>query len=124
MGGNVPDLDDMDVVPLDLVGNYWTPEMPGESKRAYFDSIQVSQFKQPEEEDVVIELLTAFFYAKDNGRIVKFCNASKRLVAALQQAHIERGTPILITFMGKKKNSTNQFKSDVWSVKPLQVKVK
>ena len=51
-------------------------------------------------------------------------NGSKRLVATIEGA-IESGeivlgqTPVRITYIGKVKNKTNQFKSDRWSVKPI-----
>lgn len=122
--GNAPDLDDAEIIPIDLVSNYWTPENFKEFKNVYFIGFQMAPYRDQENEDVVIELETAFFVEKSNGNATTWCNASKRLVAALKQNHINEGTPIRVTFMGKKKNSTNQYKSDMWSVNLLMAKVK
>ena len=120
---DLPDLDTAAIIPLDLSSAYWTPLNKGESKRVYFDRVETVQYSDPQDEDVVIELETAFFFEKVNGVTKRFSNAGKRLVAVFQNNHLERGTPVLITYLGKKKNSTNQFLSDDWSVKPLMIKV-
>lgn len=125
MGDELPDLDEGEIIPLNMVSNYWTPETPGENKRVYFDCLQMEFFKQQGgEEDEVIELEAAYFFQKVNGVQVKFCNASTRLVAEIKKNHIQRGMPILITFMGKKKNSTNQYKSDMWAINPIRIKIR
>lgn len=121
----IPDLDEATIVPLELGSSYWTPQDRGEFKRVYFDCIKNVDYQstKPGEEDVVIPLLTAFFYESKNKEIKNFSNASKRLIGILENNHIERGTPVLITYLGKKKNTTNEFKSDDWSVKPLMLKI-
>lgn len=121
--GDLPDLDEADVVPLDMASNYWSPTQPGESKRVYFDKIQVVQVQDSQDKEVVIDLPCAYLFEKSNGEVKTYCNGSKRLVAIFERNHIERGTPILITYLGKKRNSTNAFLSDDWSVKPLILKI-
>ncbi len=122
--GALPDLDEATIVPLDLSSAYWTPTKPGESKRVYFDCIRTVLYNDPKQgEDVVIDLPTAFFFESKGGQIKSYSNASKRLIACFENNHMERGTPILITYMGKKKNSTNNFLSDDWSVNPLMLKI-
>lgn len=123
-GGDIPDLDDAFVSPLELAGNYWTPENPGDSKRLYFDCIKEIEVQSIQEPDTLIPLPCAFFYEVKKGVVTNHCNGSKRLVAILENNHIERGMPILVTYMGKKPNTTNSFKSDHWSVKPLMLKIK
>jgi hypothetical protein len=124
-GGELPDLDDATIVPLDLSTSYWTPVNKGESKRVYFDCIRNVPYNDPKQgDDVVIDLQTAFFFESKAGEVKSYSNASKRLIAAFENNHMERGTPIIITYMGKKKNSTNAFLSDDWSVKPLMIKAK
>lgn len=121
--GDLPDLDEADVVPLDLASSYWTPQQPGEFKRVYFDDIKVMQVQDNNDKEVVFDLPCAFFFEKTKGEVKTYCNGSKRLVAIMERNHIERGTPILITYLGKKRNSTNSFMSDDWSVKPLILKI-
>lgn len=127
MTGELPDLDDeenVQVSPLDLAGNYWTPTEPNESKKVYFDCIEVAQYRDVNDADVVVELTTAYFYTKSKADGVKrWSNASKKLISIIERNHIERGTPLQITYLGKKKNATNNFKSDDWSVKPLILKI-
>lgn len=120
---NLPDLDDFEVVPIDLSSNYWTPQIPGESKRCYFDSIADIEVQDINDKEIIVEIPCAFFYGSAGKVVSRFANGSKRLVAVLKNNHIERGTPLEITFLGKVKNSTNSFKSDSWSVKPLMLKI-
>ena len=118
----LPSLDEAPAVPYDLMADYWTPENPGESKRMFFDRIGVRGVKDMNT-DEVIELECAFFLENVNGEVKSVSNGSKRLVGAILANNIKRGTPLLVTYLGKKSNKTNQFKSDSWSVKPLIVQL-
>lgn len=123
---NLPNLHDADVSPRELSSEYWTPENENEYKVG-----------------VVIEIVEENYTNDDTGETVKLpCvimlaqnrdlsfstirNGSKRLVATVQAA-IDSGelipteTPVRITYLGKSKNRTNQFKSDRWSVRRLTV---
>jgi hypothetical protein len=116
---DIPDLSDADVMPIELTTLYWTPENKGDEKRVYFDCFKTRLMPVLREGDEAEVLPCAFFYEKTADGIISLCNASKRLVAALEGNFVQRGTPLLITYMGKKKNTTNQFMGDSWSVKPL-----
>lgn len=116
---DLPDLDDAEVLPLELSSLYWTPEASGETKRVYFDCIKMREMPSMKEGEPAQILPCAFFYEKVDGDVVAICNASKRLVAAIEGSFIKRGTPLIIEYQGKKKNATNQFHSDIWSIKPL-----
>jgi len=122
-GDNLPSLEDAEVGPFDLSGNYWTPEKEGESKLAYFLEIKTRPVQDQENKDVVRDLPCAFFLEKVDGEMQTICNGSKRLVACIENNNITKGTPLKITYLGKKKNSTNQFKSDSWKVNPLLIKI-
>ena len=39
----------------------------------------------------------------------------------LENGSLKSGMPLKITYMGKKKNKTNNFQSDNWSVRPLRL---
>lgn len=116
---DLPDLDDAQVLPMELTTLYWTPEKPGESKRMYFDCVKFREMPAKEEGGQPEILPCAHFYEKVDGEVIAICNASKRLVAAIEGSFVKRGTPLIVTYQGKKKNSTNAFQSDSWSIKPL-----
>ncbi len=104
------------------MADYWTPATVGESKKLFFDKIgdrKVLDQKTGE----VLELECAFFLEQiknQNGTKVKsISNGSKKLVSAIEGNDIQRGTPLLVTYLGKKKNVSNIYMSDQWSIKPL-----
>jgi len=122
MNGQLPDLAEAEVMPFDLMADYWTPEKSMESKRVIFTKIDSRMVLDQQSQDL-IELECAFFIesTKEGARTVS--NGSKRLVGSLQANGIQPGTPLLITYLGKKSNRTNAFKSDNWSVKPLRLAI-
>ena len=119
--GDFPNLEEASVLPMDLMSTYWTPETPGESKNVVFSHIDDSELIDPDSGEIKM-LRTAHFFEQKNGEITSTRNASKRLVGAIESSKIVRGTPLRITYLGKKKNVNNAFKSDDWSVKPLLIK--
>jgi len=127
LSGELPNLhEDANTLPVDLSSSYWTPETEGESKRGFYQRIENSIYED-EKTGEIIELPCVIFIAQDkNGNVTTVRNGSKRLVAAIEEAvndgRITTGMPLLITFLGKQKNKTNQYMSDRWSVKPLIVK--
>lgn len=123
LNGKLPSLADAEPFPFDLMADYWTPENEGESKRVYFDRISERAVADQQTGDI-IDLECAFFLEEQEGGELKtISNGSKRLVGALQAYNIQKGTPMLITYMGKRKNRTNSFKSDVWSIRPLRISI-
>ena len=116
-----PNLDDAQVLPMDLMSTYWTPEAANESKNVVFSHIDDSTLVDPDSGEVKT-LRTAFFFEQKDGEVRSVRNASKRLVGAIESNMIARGTPLRITYLGKKKNVNNAFKSDDWAVKPLLIK--
>lgn len=115
---DIDSLESAEAAPIDLMSNYWSPEMPGETKRVVFDRIDLSPVLAQDTGEI-IDLECAFFFVKENGQVKQLRNGSKRLVGALQSYNIQRGTPLEIKYMGKKQNRMNSFKSDNWSVVPL-----
>lgn len=124
----LPSLTDAQELPVDLCGNYWTPENPGESKRVFFVEIKPQKVLSAQGTGELIDLDCAFFIEQNSdGALVTVTNGSRRLVGMLEQCvengFIKSGTPLKITFMGKRKNKTNNFSSDNWSVKPLRIEL-
>jgi hypothetical protein len=120
----LPDLSGATMMPIDLMSDYWTPENMGESKRVFFVKLAQSPVRDINDPDVTHMLGCAYFLERtEKGEIKQIRNGSKRLVGALEtaidQGQISQGTPLLITYLGKKNNKTNSFKSDAWSIKPL-----
>lgn len=121
---NIAALQTAEAAPFDLMSDYWSPEMKGESRRVLFDRIQVmSTVDQASGE--VIELECAFFFYQEapGGPIKQIRNGSKRLVGGIQGFNIPRLTPLLIKYLGKVKNKNNANQSDNWSITPLRVNV-
>jgi hypothetical protein len=115
----LPDLEtDGSEFPIDLMGEYWTPVDKGENKRMFFDRIQDRVVKDEQTGESLL-LPCAFFVEKKAGELKMVANGSKRLVGLMENLNIQRGTPLSITYLGKKKNNTNSFLSDQWSVKPI-----
>lgn len=121
--GNLPDLNQAQEFPVDLMSDYWTPENPGETKRVYFDKI-ANRDVLDQESGEVIQLECAYFLEQTEDGVKTISNGSKRLVGALENYDIQRGTPLQITYRGKKRNRTNQFQSDNWSIKILTLNIK
>lgn len=121
---SLPDLSKAVEMPLDLMSDYWTPENPGETKYVFFDRIDVSQVLTQDDTPVLVDLECAYFLEQDSRMEIKSVrNGSKRLVGALLAQNVMRGTALKITYLGKKKNRSNSFKSDSWSIKPLILKI-
>lgn len=123
------DLEEAEVMPMELTSVYWTPEEKGESFRVIFLGIERvpmlplgTEDKSQLNADGMVMLPCAYFLTNDDGRVVKICNSSKRLISTLQGSFIKPNTPLFITYLGKVKNKNNAFQSDSWSVKPLNVK--
>lgn len=121
----IPDLDNAQELPFDLAGDYWTPEVDGESKNVYFVEIKSQKVLSANGTGELIDLDCAVFLERKDGIIRTIVNGSRRLVGTLEQLidtnRLKQGTPIKITFIGKKKNKTNTFSSDNWSIKPLVI---
>ena len=67
------------------------------------------------------DLVCAFFVEQTEQGLKMVSNGSKRLVGALEMQDIKSGTPLQVTYLGKRKNSTNQYQSDYWSIKKLRI---
>lgn len=121
---NLPNLHEAQESAIDLSSEYWSPDRPGEYKLGIAMSIEESIYEDQETGEEVRLPCVIFIEQTQEGELRVIRNGSKRLVATIDNAvktgQIELGqTPVKIIFKGKQKNSTNQFMSDRWSVKPL-----
>ncbi|RNC66440.1 hypothetical protein [Proteiniphilum sp. X52] len=128
LNGKLPDLQNANEMPIDLCGNYWTPEKEGEVKRLYFVEIKPQKVLSSSGTGEIIDLDCAVFLEqRPDGTVQTITNGSRRLVGVLEsymlQGVIGHGTPLQITYMGKRKNKSNNFSSDSWSIKPLIIKI-
>lgn len=124
----LPNLQEAKEIPIDLSGNYWTPEAAGESKRMFFVEIKTQQVLSANGTGELIDLECATFLEQNaDGTVQTVVNGSRRLVGILEQfvqnGTIKQGTPLLITYLGKRKNKTNSFQSDSWSIRPLIINI-
>lgn len=122
---DLPDLDKATVIPFDLAGEYFTPEPEPENarteksqRRVFFSHIDNSLVTNEETGEQKI-LPTAHFLYRKGSSIITIRNASKRLLAALENSNMVRGAALEITYLGKKKNATNAYMSDHWAVRPI-----
>lgn len=118
----LPDLDKAEVSPAEMLGDYWSPEKEGESKRVFFlkfDTQNVIEQGTGETRDLDVVM----FLEKQGDNIRTIRNGSARLVGVFQQfaRDLKPGDPFLITYLGKKKTTTGK-QADNWSVKPLIIK--
>ena len=103
-------------------------KVDGESKRLFFVEIKAQTVLSANGTGETIQLDCAtFLEQKEGGIIHTVVNGSRRLVGILEQyiedGAIKQGTPLLITYNGKKKNKSNNFSSDNWSIRPLIIKI-
>ncbi len=114
----IPDLHGLKSSNVDYVSEYWSPELEGESKRVFFESVQDSFFPDKETgEEINLKCVFMVEQTKD-GKLRRIRNGSWKLRTAFEQHQVQPGTPFEITYLGKVQTSANRF-SDDWEVKPL-----
>jgi hypothetical protein len=116
----IVDLSKLKVASCDLSQEYWTPVEPGEQRRMVFAGIQSREVPdaktlQPMSLPCAVFLLPG----KSDDDHKTIVNGSKRLVAVFEKGNVQEGTPVQVTYKGKKKNVTNGNMSDNWSVVTL-----
>ena len=118
----LPDLSKCEVEPIELVGDYWSPESEGEKKRVFFydfSTQNVIENATGEERDLAI--VRFIEPVKGEYRLIR--NGSARLVGQFEQMArtLSQGDAFEITYLGKKKTTTGKF-ADSWSVKRIILK--
>jgi len=124
---NLPNLEEAQLFPLSLGGEYWTPENIGETKRVFFFDIKATKLMSFDNKGL-IDLDCAYFLEQDKElNTHTIYNGSRVLVgiieSCLESGLIQKGTPLEIRYEGKKKNKSNGNLSDRWSVKPLIINI-
>lgn len=117
------DLSKAEPEPVEMSGEYWSPEKEGESKRLFFVQLMNESVLEAETGETR-ELLVVQFAENVGGELRTIRNGSRRLVGIFEQFanQTKAGDAFEITYLGKKKNKNNAFKSDSWSVKRLILK--
>lgn len=121
---SLPNLHEAKVSLRELSSTYWTPELEGEYKVGVVIDIKEENYTDDKSGETVKLPCIIMLAQEEDGSFNTIRNGSKRLVATIESA-IESGelvlakTPIRLTFLGKRKNKTNQYQSDRWSVKPI-----
>lgn len=128
LDGNLPSLKDAVEIPIDICGEYWTPEYEGESKRLYFVDIAIQKVLSVDGTGALIDLPCArFMEILEDGTAKMITNGSRRLVGILEQSFetgiLKSGSLLKVTFRGKRRNKSNNFSSDNWSIIPLRLKI-
>ena len=107
---------------VDLNQEYWSPQAEGETRRGVFWMIVPRTCTDTETGEMVELECAVLLFKQPDGKHGSFANGSKRLVGMIESNSIKQGTPLEITYKGKKKNKTNQNSSDHWSVVTLSKK--
>ena len=117
---SIPSLEQYVPASTDLSSEYWTPE-DGDIKRLIFWGVEPRDAPDHNDPEKSVQLdCCVFLEPSGNGQFATLINGSKRLVAAFQNNDIEQGTPVQVTYKGKRQNRTNPNKSDFWSVVTLK----
>jgi hypothetical protein len=121
---SLPNLHEAKLSFRELSSEYWTPENEGDYRVGVLLNINEEPYEDEKTGETVMLPCIIFLSQNQDGTFKTIKNGSKRLVATME-SNLESGeieletTPIRITFNGKKKNKTNGFNSDTWSVKPI-----
>ena len=119
----LPDLSQCEVEPIELVGDYWSPEKEGEKKRVFFyDFSTQNVIEQATGEERDLNIVRFIEPTKDGDyRLIR--NGSARLVGQFEQMSrsLVGGEAFEITYLGKRKTTTGKF-ADSWSVKRIILK--
>lgn len=112
-----------EVMPIDLVSEYWQPLNVGEQKRVIFNGLQQERAIETRTGEEV-ELTVAYFLeATPDGKGKVIRNASRRLVGAFEGKpwFVPGQSMFLVTYKGKKKfNNGNT--GDDWSIQEMRLK--
>ena len=80
---DLPSLEDAQELPIDLCGNYWTPEKPGEFRKMYFVEIKPQKVLCATSPDELIDLDCATFLEKSaDGTVQTVTNEDSRSLIA------------------------------------------
>jgi hypothetical protein len=123
---DIPDLEkDFEVESINLASEYWTPEKEGEKRRMIFMGLEVQSTPDHNDPDKSVDLLCAVFVMRgEDNEFRTVVNGSKRLVGMFENGKVDKGKPVQITYLGKKKNRNNANMSDSWDVRTLKPKGK
>lgn len=116
---SLPDLSKAETADYQFGMDYWNP-VEGEVKRVFFAGFD--EQKVPAlDGNGAIDLRVAMFVEVVSGEKTMICNGAVRLVSNLEMHDVQVGTPLQITYQGKKKNKTNNYSSDQFTIVPLNV---
>ena len=105
---NLPDLAQATPEPVEMSGEYWTPEEVGESRRLFFFGLNVRERRRygaARRELPVVQ----FVEGDGKGGVRSVRNGSRRLVGIFESfaQSIKQGDAFEIIYLGKKKNKNN-----------------
>ena len=115
--GNLPSLETAKPAPLAMNSEYWTPEKIGEKRRLFFLDLRSEEVIDAQSGETLE--LSVLYFVDSNKNVIR--QASKRLVGVFENRinTLRPGMAFEIEYLGKKKNATNSFQSDHWSVYEL-----
>ena len=123
--GNMPNLTKMVAEDIDGDGDYWSPQVDGESKDLIYDGIGPTLAKSFHS-DEIIEIEAAFFYEPieydEDGNCIRF-NKIKSAAKALKSevSRFPRGFAMRVTFKEEKEGKSGK-KYYSWKIQALHAK--
>jgi hypothetical protein len=125
---DLPSLGDAIPAPVPMSVEYWSPETEGETLRCWILGIEDREVADMETGELKNLESVVFVEQTSDGKIRRWFCASRILVANIRDA-IKRGeiipssrlTPVMIRYVGLKKNARNAFKSKRFEILPLIV---
>lgn len=120
---NLPDLAQATPEPVEMSGEYWTPEEVGETRRLFFFGLNLENVVDMESGETRELPVVQFVEPDGKGGVRSVRNGSRRLVGIFESfaSSIKQGDAFEIAYLGKKKNKNNAYKSDNWSVRRLTI---
>lgn len=120
---NLPDLAQATPEPVEMSGEYWTPEEVGETRRLFFFDLNIENVVDMESRETYELPVVRFLEPDGEGGVRSVRNGSCRLVGIFESfaMSIKQGDAFEIKYLGRKKNKSNARKSDCWSVRRLTI---
>lgn len=112
-----PELDGYEASSTNLAVEYWKPKEANECRRMVF--VKIGEYSCLDQSNEPVKIEVAYFVQNVGGKNRAIAQGSKRLVGVFENGNVATGTPVEITYLGKKQNATNSNVGDDWSVVEL-----
>jgi len=115
------DLDKAEVLPVNQIPEYWTPDPAGEAKVLLFIGVRSQELQDINDPEKTVTKDCAFFLEPNMEKksIKVIYNGSTMLVSAAN--FMASNGLYSVKYLGKRRNKNNAFMSDNWEVNPVKI---